>query len=284
MSWRPRIPRATFQGTYDYLRELGARPSYIPFRGPRALRPEVRVSDQKDIVCEHGTAMDVHCCNCHSGFLFDSAACVCSVNEVFYDQPIRQRKVMGEIRLTWECLYRRVTPAAYAHRLEAVLERPDPDDRLPIPLNPYVPPPSSFIGRERIKALLERASRPIMTLPIEHPARLRLSALSPGMLRGRLLMPRLIFNGGEKFTAWLRSMNYMYSSQWILFKPVTPRAYAHRLEAVLDPVPDNEIPYPRDRRVEVRGGAPVAGYFQTELFYLQPKRSFVITGIKEPDE
>jgi hypothetical protein len=27
--------------------------------------------------CEHGTAMDVHCCNCHSGFLFDIDACVC---------------------------------------------------------------------------------------------------------------------------------------------------------------------------------------------------------------
>ena len=25
-----------------------------------------------DIVCEHGTAMDVHCCNCHSGFIFDN--------------------------------------------------------------------------------------------------------------------------------------------------------------------------------------------------------------------
>src|SRR4249920_1833933 len=24
-----------------------------------------------DHVCEHGTAMDVHCCNCHSGFIFD---------------------------------------------------------------------------------------------------------------------------------------------------------------------------------------------------------------------
>lgn len=24
-----------------------------------------------DVVCEHGTAMDVHCCGCHSGFLFD---------------------------------------------------------------------------------------------------------------------------------------------------------------------------------------------------------------------
>jgi hypothetical protein len=24
-----------------------------------------------DYVCEHGVAMDVHCCNCHSGFIFD---------------------------------------------------------------------------------------------------------------------------------------------------------------------------------------------------------------------
>lgn len=24
-----------------------------------------------DLVCQHGTALDVHCCNCHSGFIFD---------------------------------------------------------------------------------------------------------------------------------------------------------------------------------------------------------------------
>lgn len=27
--------------------------------------------EQGDWVCEHGTAMDVHCCNCHNGFIFD---------------------------------------------------------------------------------------------------------------------------------------------------------------------------------------------------------------------
>src|SRR3990167_3178605 len=27
--------------------------------------------------CEHGTALDVHCCNCHSGFLFTPNECVC---------------------------------------------------------------------------------------------------------------------------------------------------------------------------------------------------------------
>lgn len=26
---------------------------------------------REDVVCAHGTAMDVHCCNCHSGFIFD---------------------------------------------------------------------------------------------------------------------------------------------------------------------------------------------------------------------
>ena len=30
-----------------------------------------------DHVCKHGTAMDVHCCNCHSGFLFSPGQCVC---------------------------------------------------------------------------------------------------------------------------------------------------------------------------------------------------------------
>ena len=24
-----------------------------------------------DHTCQHGTALDVHCCNCHSGFIFD---------------------------------------------------------------------------------------------------------------------------------------------------------------------------------------------------------------------
>ena len=38
----------------------------------------VPVQDERgDWVCEHGTAVDVHCCNCHSGFLFDSDSCVC---------------------------------------------------------------------------------------------------------------------------------------------------------------------------------------------------------------
>lgn len=32
---------------------------------------EPRVNPQGDVVCEHGQALDVHCCHCHSGFIFD---------------------------------------------------------------------------------------------------------------------------------------------------------------------------------------------------------------------
>ena len=38
----------------------------------------MKVTETEDgPVCEHGTAVDVHCCNCHSGFLFNVEACVC---------------------------------------------------------------------------------------------------------------------------------------------------------------------------------------------------------------
>jgi hypothetical protein len=36
-----------------------------------------------DETCEHGTAIDVHCCNCHGWFLFDVQTCVCK-----FDPPI----------------------------------------------------------------------------------------------------------------------------------------------------------------------------------------------------
>lgn len=38
-------------------------------------------------ICEHGTAMDVHCCNCHGGFLFDSESCVCKFDSVLPTSP-----------------------------------------------------------------------------------------------------------------------------------------------------------------------------------------------------
>lgn len=44
---------------------------------PPAVCMDSPTSEGRDVTCEHGTAMDVHCCNCHSGFIFDSKACVC---------------------------------------------------------------------------------------------------------------------------------------------------------------------------------------------------------------
>jgi hypothetical protein len=42
-------------------------------KGPRIPRVVITETPQ----CEHGTAMDVHCCGCHSGFLFDTQSCTC---------------------------------------------------------------------------------------------------------------------------------------------------------------------------------------------------------------
>ena len=36
-----------------------------------------QAGDDADVVCQHGTACDVHCCNCHHGFLFTPESCVC---------------------------------------------------------------------------------------------------------------------------------------------------------------------------------------------------------------
>ncbi len=46
-----------------------------------------------DHVCRHGTAVDVHCCDCgRSGFLFNADDCVCS--EL---QDIRKKRGAGEL-------------------------------------------------------------------------------------------------------------------------------------------------------------------------------------------
>jgi hypothetical protein len=50
---------------------------------------------QEGVVCEHGTAMDVHCCNCHSGFLFDVNSCVCALTETQAD-PVQWREMTPE--------------------------------------------------------------------------------------------------------------------------------------------------------------------------------------------
>lgn len=37
----------------------------------------MELTTKPDVVCEHGVAMDVHCCGCHGGFLFDVESCAC---------------------------------------------------------------------------------------------------------------------------------------------------------------------------------------------------------------
>jgi hypothetical protein len=49
----------------------------------------------QDVVCDHGTAMDVHCCNCHSGFLFDSDSCVCALETSPSETPATQAVSTG---------------------------------------------------------------------------------------------------------------------------------------------------------------------------------------------
>jgi hypothetical protein len=44
---------------------------------PPVAEQEKEATNQPDPTCEHGVAWDVHCCGCHSGFLFDSRKCVC---------------------------------------------------------------------------------------------------------------------------------------------------------------------------------------------------------------
>ena len=47
---------------------------------------EPHLTEQGEWVCEHGTAIDVHCCTesgfCHSGFLFDVDSCRCGVDSI----------------------------------------------------------------------------------------------------------------------------------------------------------------------------------------------------------
>ena len=47
----------------------------------------------EDIVCEHGVSMDVHCCGCHSGFLFDVMACTCLTRAAVATHGVDCRKV-----------------------------------------------------------------------------------------------------------------------------------------------------------------------------------------------
>ena len=50
-------------------------------------------------VCEHGTAVDVHCCNCHSGFLFDVENCTCIKGEAMEDPKFENVDAINLLRV-----------------------------------------------------------------------------------------------------------------------------------------------------------------------------------------
>jgi hypothetical protein len=59
-------------GDYDVRRKDPVSGRYLPDPLARYDRGRRRIQARgEDAVCEHGTALDVHCCNCHSGFIFD---------------------------------------------------------------------------------------------------------------------------------------------------------------------------------------------------------------------
>lgn len=75
-----RFCRRTMAEVAEYLDVLLIRPridgvSVLVDEGtplpPVSPQEPTGASPQADVTCEHGTAMDVHCCNCHSGFIFD---------------------------------------------------------------------------------------------------------------------------------------------------------------------------------------------------------------------
>jgi hypothetical protein len=51
-----------------------------------------------DVVCQHGTAADVHCCNCHGGFLFCVATCSCTSAPAAVREPEGRPATVAEIK------------------------------------------------------------------------------------------------------------------------------------------------------------------------------------------
>lgn len=54
-------------------KDMNSRVDHSQHQQPLATAP----SNEPEPTCKHGAAWDVHCCGCHSGFLFDTSNCVC---------------------------------------------------------------------------------------------------------------------------------------------------------------------------------------------------------------
>ncbi len=69
--------------TFDEIELLRAFDSRQPSAPP--------AEGQTEAVCKHGVAMDLHCCGCHSGFLFDASTCMCLKGTPMPDDEIPRR-------------------------------------------------------------------------------------------------------------------------------------------------------------------------------------------------
>jgi hypothetical protein len=81
---------------------------------------------QVDPVCAHGTALDVHCCHCHSGFQFDPQH-ECPTEAAYRDQLVEQMidtvKLMVHAKLTGaECRTKMRNLLSWWHPTSALIE------------------------------------------------------------------------------------------------------------------------------------------------------------------
>lgn len=60
-----------------------------------------RQNEVGDVVCEHGTAMDVHCCHCHSGFIFDATHECPPEPDAFHALKVAVMVCVSNPYLTW---------------------------------------------------------------------------------------------------------------------------------------------------------------------------------------
>lgn len=78
-----------------------------------------------DVICEHGTAMDVHCCNCHSGFLFDISICTCLKEETYL--TLLELKVLYDLLKSQYISYENVPAITLIKKIRHILEDNDMD-------------------------------------------------------------------------------------------------------------------------------------------------------------
>jgi hypothetical protein len=138
----PNVPSAATMLTSMHADELEAALLASPADLPPTEAPSrYTKNDIGDMVCEHGTAADVHCCNCHSGFLFDIDSCECVLAAP--SGPIGDLRAYGEAEATNALKAKDRDQYQFWQGWNAALQRV-PAPALPSPVES--PPPSQVQG------------------------------------------------------------------------------------------------------------------------------------------